>query len=101
MNKQPIHNLDELLSSIFKEAQPTQKVCYRQRIVEQTTKRGKIVRSTAYDEIPFQTWLSNYLQNLNANSYHQYTKNGYTFFSGNDPVLMLFPEKDGTIGWTW
>ncbi|CAD9227975.1 conserved hypothetical protein [Burkholderia cenocepacia] len=101
MHKQPIENLDELISSIFKEAKPAQPIRYRARIVEQTTKRGKIVRFTRYDEIPFQTWLSTYLQQTEANSYRQYTKNGYTFFAGNAPVIMLFPEKDGTIGWTW
>ncbi|ANJ73110.1 MULTISPECIES: hypothetical protein [Burkholderiaceae] len=80
MSKQPIHNLDELIRSI---------------------KRGKAVKFTKYDEIPFQTWLTDYLQKTEANFYHEYTKNGYTFFNGNAPVIMLFPEKDGTIGWTW
>lgn len=101
MDKQPINNLDELISSIFKEAKPFQEFRYRARTVEQTTKRGKAVKFTTYDEIPFQTWLSTYLQNNNATSYRQYTKNGYTFFAGNDPLIYLFPEKDGTIGWTW
>ncbi|WP_175912352.1 hypothetical protein [Burkholderia metallica] len=101
MSKQPIHNLDELISSIFKEAKPSQEFRYRARTVEQTTKKGKVVKFTKYDEIPFAAWLTEYLKKTEANFYREYTKNGYTFFAGNDPVIMLFPEKDGTIGWTW
>ncbi|ANJ72237.1 hypothetical protein A9Y76_07060 [Ralstonia insidiosa] len=103
MNKQPINNVDELISSIFTEAKPSQEFRYRARTVEQTTKRGKVVKFTKYDEIPFATWLTEYLKKTEANFYREYTKNGYTFFSGNDPypLIYLYPEKDGTIGWTW